>query len=261
MKIWMMTDLEGTAGVVDFESQVFATGKYYEEAKSLLTHEVNAGVEGALSAGATDILVIDGHGTGGINYKELHPAGRVFLGRPVSPCWLLDDTFSAAFLIAHHAMAGIETGNLNHTYSSRTVANMWLNGEKIGEIGMLIILAGCFNVPVVLITGDRAACEEARTYVPGIEMAIVKEGINRTAAICLSKEAARELIKEKAKKALERIDEIKPYKIDGPFELVTEYVSSVTAWAVSQEWGVEKIDSKTIKIKADNFLNLLKKSK
>ncbi|HIE44394.1 MAG TPA: hypothetical protein EYP78_06345, partial [Candidatus Omnitrophica bacterium] len=169
------------------------------------------------------------------------------------------ETFSAVFLVGFHAMAGIETGNLNHTYCSRTVANMWLNGEKIGEIGMEIIMAGYFDVPVVLITGDRAACEEASSYIPNIEMAVVKEGINRTGAICLSKETARELIKEKAKKALKRRDEIKPYKINGPFELVTEYVSSDTASAVSQRWGVEKIDSKTIKIKADNFLDLLKK--
>lgn len=259
MKIWMMTDLEGVSGVVDFESQAYPAGKYYGESKHLLTQEINAAVDGALSAGATDILVLDGHGAGGIEYKELHPAAKVFSGRPVSPCWLLDETFSAVFLLGHHAMAGVENGNLNHTYDSKSIANMWLNGKKIGEIGMEIILAGCFGVPVVLITGDRAACEEARTYIPNIEMAVVKEGINRTAAVCLSKENSRQLIKEKAKKALDKIDEVKPDKIDGPFELVAEYISSATAWGVSQKWGVEKIDSKTIKIRADNFLDLLKK--
>jgi len=256
-KIWMMTDLEGVSGVVDFESQNIPAGKYFEESKSLLTGEVNAAVEGVLSAGAADILVLDGHGYGGINYKELHTAAKVFLGRPVPHSWLLDETYSAVFLLGHHAMAGVEKGNLNHTYCSKSIANKWLNGEKIGEIGMEIILAGYFNVPVVLITGDRAACEEAKSYIPNIEMAMVKEGISRTSAVCLSREASRQLIKEKAKNAMEKIDKIKPYKINGPFELVKEYFFSDRARFVSQRRKGEKIDSKTIKIKADNFLELL----
>lgn len=259
MKIYIMTDLEGVAGVVDFESQTYSSGKYYEEAKSLLTQEVNAAIEGSLLAGAEEILVIDGHGPGGIKYEQLHPKAKISLGRPVSPFLLLDESFLAVFLIAHHAMSGVEDGNLSHTYNSRSIANMWLNGKKIGEIGMQIILAGYSKIPVVLVSGDRAACEETRSYIPNIEVAIVKEGINRTAAICLSKESSRDLIKERAKRALERKSEIKPYRLNGPFELVTEYISSATAWAASQRYDVEKIDSKTIKIKADNFLDLLRK--
>lgn len=259
MKIWIMTDIEGVAGVVDFESQGYSTGKYYEDAKHLLTCEVNAAVEGALKAGAKDVLVVDGHGPGGITYEDLHPGARVFLGRPVPSDWLLDKTFSAAFLLAHHAMAGVEKGNLNHTYSSKTIANMWLNGDKIGEIGVNIMLAGCSNVPVVLVTGDSAACEEAKSYVPNIGVAVVKEGVSRTSAICLSKEASRQLIKEEAKKALERKSKIKPYKTKGPFEMVIEYISTSDAFMMSEKFGVDKVDSKTVKIKADKFLDLLNK--
>ncbi|TKJ47695.1 hypothetical protein CEE34_02375 [Candidatus Aerophobetes bacterium Ae_b3a] len=260
MKVYIMTDLEGVAGVFDFESQAYPNGRYYEESRSLLTQEVNAAIEGSLLAGAEEILVIDGHGYGGIKYEELHSKAKVFLGKPVpKPFCFLDESFAAVFLIGHHAMSGVEDGNLNHTYCPTSIANMWLNGKKIGEIGILIILAGCFNVPVLLITGDRAACEEARSYIPNIEVAIVKEGINRTAAICLSKESSRGLIAEKAKKALQRKNEIEPYYLKGPFELVTEYTSSALAWAAYQRYGVEKVDSKTTKIKADNILDLAKK--
>lgn len=76
MKIWIMTDLEGVAGVVDFESQAYPAGKYYGESKHLLTQEINSAVDGALSAGATNILVLDGHGAGGIDYKELPPGSK-----------------------------------------------------------------------------------------------------------------------------------------------------------------------------------------
>ena len=85
MKVIMMTDLEGVAGVVSFTAQSYGEAKYYEGAKKLLTAEVNAAVDGLLSAGATDILVNDGHGPGGIVFEELHRAAKLMHGRPLAP--------------------------------------------------------------------------------------------------------------------------------------------------------------------------------
>ena len=158
MKIYIMTDLEGVAGVVDFESQTYDTGKYYEKAKELLTAEVNAAVEGAMRAGATEILVCDGHGQGGIVPELIHPSAKLLHGRPIGRFWEIDSSkWDACFLLAHHAMNGTPDGNLNHTYSSKTIVKMLLNGTPIGEIGMNIYLAGWFGIPAVLITGDEAA--------------------------------------------------------------------------------------------------------
>jgi len=260
MKIYIMTDLEGVAGVVDFESQTYDTGKYYEKAKELLTAEVNAAVEGAMRAGATEILVCDGHGQGGIVPELIHPSAKLLHGRPLGKFWELDNgKWDAVFLLGHHSINGTPDGNLNHTYSSRTIVKMLLNGEPAGEIGINIYLAGWFGIPAVLITGDEAACREAKQYVPDIEAVAVKKGINRTAAITLSPVKAREKIKEGAYRAAQRIGEIKPVKLEGECELIIEYLSSADAFSHSKRPYIEPVDGRTVKIKGKNFLEMFER--
>ena len=249
MKIYILTDLEGAAGVVDFKSQGYADGKYYEQAKHLLTQEINASCEAAVAAGADEIIVLDGHGPGGIIYEEIHPEAKLIMGRPLGErTFCIDESFDALFLLAHHSMVGTEKGNLAHSYSSQTVKNMWLNGEKIGEVGVNVYIAGFFGIPVPLVTGDRAGCLEAQRYVPNIEMAVVKEGLTRTAALCLSPQKARDLIREKTKRALERLSEIKPVPPPkGPYEFVTEYISAETAEGRAKSPDIEMVNAHNVK--------------
>lgn len=134
MKILILTDLEGVAGVVDFESQAYPTGRYYEQAKELLTEEVNSSCEGAFEAEAEEILVIDGQGAGGIIPWKIRPKAHLLHGRPRSKFWEFDKNRDAMFLLAHHATNGTEDGNSNHTYSDTNIVNMSLNGERIGEV-------------------------------------------------------------------------------------------------------------------------------
>lgn len=258
MKLYIMTDLEGVAGVVDFEDTK-PTGKYYEKAKELLTEEVNAAVEGATQAGVKDVLVVDGHGPGGIVPEKIHQRAKLLHGRPIPKLWYKEKGCDLAFLLAHHSMNGTENGNLNHSYSSAEVVNMYLNGQKIGEIGMEIYSFGEFNIPVVFVSGDETACLEAEKYVPGIEKAIVKWGINRTCAISLSPIEARRLIKEKAMSAVEKKNTIKPVKFVGEAEFVVEFISSTTAYTYLKRPFVEKIDATTIRIKGSSFLDMWEK--
>ncbi|HPP30768.1 MAG TPA: M55 family metallopeptidase [bacterium] len=257
MRIHIMTDLEGVAGVVDFETQTENSGRYYEKAKELLTAEVNAAVEGAMRAGATEVLVCDGHGAGGIIPELIHPSAKLFHGGPLGKFWGIDNgKWDAFFLLAHHSMNGTPDGNLNHTYSSKVVVRMLLNGKPIGEIGMNIYLAGWFGVPTVLITGDEAACREAKQYVPDIETVAVKKGINRTAAITLSPVKAREKIKEGAYRAVQRTGEIKPVKLEGECELIIEYLSSANAFDHAKRPYVELMDGTSVRIKGKNFIEM-----
>jgi D-amino peptidase len=257
MKIYIMTDLEGVAGVVDFESQTYATGKYFEKAKELLTEEVNASAQGAIEAGAKEILVVDGHGYGGILPENIHPGIKLLHGRPIPKLCAIDtEKWDVMFLLAHHAMNGVKDGNLNHSYSSRDVVEMRLNGNPIGEIGMNIYLAGWFGIPCLLITGDEAACREGESYVPGIEKAVVKWGINRTCAISLSPVRARQVVKESSYKVLKRIKEFSPVKLKGRCELVIEYISSSQAFTHAQKSYTELIDGRTVRIRGKNFIDL-----
>jgi D-amino peptidase len=81
MRVFMMTDLEGVAGVVTFDDHTYTTGKYYENSRSLLTGEINAAIDGLLAAGVDDVIVRDGHGSGGIVFEELHPAAKIMILR------------------------------------------------------------------------------------------------------------------------------------------------------------------------------------
>ena len=258
-KIYIMTDLEGVAGVVDFKSQTYSDGKYFEKAKELLTEEINACCEGLKEMGVDEILVCDAHGYGGILPEKIHKEAKLLHGRPFPYLLWIDKGWDAVFLLAHHSMNGTENGNLNHTFQSQRIVKMKLNGEEIGEIGFEIYLAGHFNIPVVFISGDEAACKEAEKYVPEIEKAVVKWGINRTCAISLSPFKAREVIKEKAKKAIEKINKIKPVKIEGECELVIEYLSSSDAFSKLRAEYVEKIDARTIKIKGKNIIEVYRR--
>lgn len=259
MKIYILTDLEGTAGVVDFESQAYQTGKYYEIAKELATEEINSACEGAFEAGANEIFVLDGHGPGGVIPEKIHPEAKLFHGRPLSKTFCLEKGWDAVFLIGYHAMNGTENGNLNHTYNSRDIVKMTMNGKDIGEIGMEMYLAGHFNIPVILISGDEAACNEASTYNPDIEKAIVKWGITRTSAISLSPLKARNGIKEKSKTAVKRISEMKPVRMQGKCELIIEFISSTNAFIWQNKQGIETLNARTIKISGDNFIDVWKR--
>lgn len=256
MNILILTDLEGVAGVIDFE-YTYPEGKYNHIAKVFLTEEVNACCLGCIDANVREILVIDGHGSGAILPERLNKSAKLFHGRPGPKFWFFDRGWDGIILLAHHSMNGTENGNLNHTYSSKTIVNMWLNGEKIGEIGIEIYLAGWFGIPVILITGDEAAAREAEKYVPNIEKAITKWGFTRTSAISLSPAKSRELIKEKTIKAIRRINEIKPVKVDGECEIVTEFLSTSDALRVSQRAYIQLVEPTKVRVKGKNFIEVI----
>ncbi|HOK55941.1 MAG TPA: M55 family metallopeptidase [bacterium] len=258
MKIIIITDLEGVAGVVDFETQALSGSKYYETAKELATEEVNATCEACIEKDVDEILVIDGHGPGGIIPEKIHKEVKLLHGRPVPTFWELDKKWDGLILLGYHSMNGTEKGNLNHTYTLEIV-NMWLNGEKIGEIGMKIYLAGWFGIPTILISGDEAAVKEAEKYVSNIEKCIVKWGITKTSAISLSPLKAREIIKDKTKRALERIKEIKPVKLEGKCEIVIEYLSTADAFNRGEKSDAELIEPTKVRIKGENFIDVWKK--
>lgn len=256
MKLYILTDIEGVAGVANFEDYSYGTGRFYPQSRHLLTEEVNAAVEGALAAGADEVLVLDGHGCGAINVEELHPEALLLHGSGYPTTCGLDETFDAMFFVGQHAMANAERAGLAHSYSSRTVEEMRLNGELIGEFGMRTLLAGLLGVPVVLVTGDQATAEEARRYVPEIEAVVVKQSLNLTSAITLSPRKARLLIREGAERALRRRAEIRPYRVEGPYELSIRYQAVEHAARKAQTPGWERVDPFTVRKVAADFMEI-----
>lgn len=235
MKIYILTDIEGVAGVVDWEHGSPA-GRYYDRSKRLLTQEVNAAIEGALEAGATEVVVWDGHGPGGMDPELLHPAAKILFGRGFPKGLGLDASFDALFFVGQHAMNLTPDANLCHSYNSRGVHRMLLNGQEIGELGMRVILAGYFGVPVALVTGDDKTCAEARAMLEDVETVAVKQSTGRQSALCLSPAQAREAIKAGAKRALGRLADFKPYLPPGPYEFVVEHYDKTGRDPEDRSW-------------------------
>ena len=183
MNVMVMTDQEGVAGVLSSTDYARPGCRYYELARELTTLETNAAIEGALQAGATFALVVDGHGPGSIDQTLLHPAARLMAGRPLPPGFPFPIGFplDLAISIGQHAKANTNGGHLAHT-GSFGVEELTINGLSIGETGRSFLLAGIFGVPYVFLSGDTAACTEAEALVPGIATASVKDGLRRGSA-------------------------------------------------------------------------------
>ncbi len=262
MKVYMCTDLEGISGVVTFNDTGRDTGQAgprYEAARLLLTEDVNAAVQGALDGGASDIIVNDGHG-GGSHFvmDKLHPDARYYCGRGRVPGKNreLIEWADVLMLVGFHAMSGTANALLDHTQSSKTWHRYFVNGVETGEIGQAAIRAGHFNVPVVCVTGDSAAVEEARRFLGDIETVAVKEGCSRQSAICLAPVKARQLIQTAAKRAMGLADKIKPYKIEVPAEIRLECAGSDYADSLEASGRWERVDGFTVRRQAATALDI-----
>ncbi|MEW6504756.1 MAG: M55 family metallopeptidase [Chloroflexota bacterium] len=207
MKILIATDMEGASGVVHFD-QTDPSHAEYARFRRLLTGDVNAAIQGAAAAGATEFIVADGHWNGSnILIEELDPRAQLFSGSP-TPWGMVDGVdqgVDAALFIGYHARAGTQNAILDHTWSSVRVFNVWLNGRLVGEFGLNAAVCGHFGVPVLMVSGDQAVCAEAAEWVNGIETAVVKNAAGQMSAQCLPLETARRVIRETAERAVRRM--------------------------------------------------------
>jgi len=262
MKVYMVTDLEGVAGVVSFDLQTGQDCKYYDAARRLLTAEVNAAVDGLLEAGVEEVIVWDGHGPGGIYFEDLHPAARLLHGRPMAPWKVRNEvtrTCDVCVIVGQHAMAGTAGGTLNHTQSSKVIDHIKLNGKCIGELGQIALYQGAMGQPVFFLTGDEAACREAEELIGGITTVAVKQGLSRTCAVTLSAAEARRRIREGAKLAVRRHKEkpVAPLVWPGPYVLEKRFFHTETADGAAQQPGAERVDSQTVRFTSDNVMDVI----
>lgn len=249
MRIYILTDLEGVGGVVN-DSQTMAGQPGYERAREWLTHDVNAAVEGAIEGGATDILVLDGHGANSacnLIYDRLHPGAHYIQGTPWTQyLQCLDESFDALYQVGAHAMAGTAGAVLEHTMSSLNWVGMQINGEPTGEIGLCAAVAGHFGVPFAMASGDDKACAEAAAISPGIECAVVKKGISRHCAEMYPMHVVAEHIRGAALAAVDKAKSLKPVQIKGPVEILIEYLRNDVVDGTRERDGVRKMGPREV---------------
>lgn len=258
MKIFISSDMEGTAGVVDW-TQVMSAGPRYEYYTDLLTNEINAAIEGAQAAGATEFLLNDSHSTMQ-NIKPGALAGRAgYLSGRFKPMYMmqgLDASFDAVFFVSYHGSMGSAGSVLSHTYFPSAFAEVTINGSVAGEAGINALVAQAYGVPVVLVTGDETTATETASFCPGIRSAIVKKSVSRFAAQGLHPEEACELIKEQARLAIEHLDSATPPTIELPATLEISFRSHDYAELASRISGVVRTGDLRATITDDDPLRL-----
>ncbi|HLN61224.1 MAG TPA: M55 family metallopeptidase [Symbiobacteriaceae bacterium] len=262
MRIFISCDMEGITGV--------AIGKHcnpsepeYQRFRKLMTRDVNAAIEGAASAGATEFLVVDSHGPmTNILIEELDPRAELISGSNKHFCQMegIDSSFDGAFFLGYHAREGGGDGVINHTVMGVAVTQLRCNGREIGETGLNAGLAGFYGVPVALISGDNVVAEEAREILGDVETAVVKQAINRHTARLLSVHNAQNAIREKAATAVYRMRDkaFQPLVVNGPVTFEIDFKTTDAAHMTTLFPSVKRLNSKTVSITAEDYPSAFK---
>jgi len=255
---FIVTDLEGTAGVTSFTGQTRPGARYLDRSRRLATAELNAAVESLVAAGVDDILVLDGHGCEGLWYEDVHPAVKLMHGRPHAPHSVIDpiiDRYEAGLIIGQHAMAGVRSGNMNHTQNSLLIDCIKINGTVIGEIAQWALYFGAAGMPFIFLSGETDACAEARKLIPQIETAAVKQGLARNSAISVSPVEARRLIGAGVARAVEahRVAPVPALVWAGPYVLEKRFFYTDAADAAADAPDAERIDGQTVRFRSHDI--------
>jgi len=219
MRVYVQTDLEGVAGVRNFDEWTRPDKRYYDLARELLTLELNAAIEGLFEGGATYVLVADSHGPGAVDITKLDPRVELMRWGWQAP-WphLLDEGFDYLVFVGQHAKSRTPLSNMAHTGNCGVLEES-INGVAVGEFGRFVMQASELGVRTIFATGEVALVQEAEALVPGIETVAVKRGLvpgrgdectaeqyraRNPGAIHSHPRKAQHLIEEGARKAMQR---------------------------------------------------------
>ena len=262
MRVYLSVDMEGITGVA-VGKHVQPAEKDYERFRRLMTKDANAAIEGALAAGATDVVVSDGHGPmTNVLIEELHPVARLISGsnKLLGQLEGIDKGFDAAFFVGYHLREGGGDGILNHTFIGRIVYEIRVNGEPADEALVNAGLAGACGVPVALVTGDSALCKEAQAHLPGVIVAPIKEALDQFTGLSLTPEKAHALIRQRAQEALEavRAKRISPYHAKSPVTFEVDFKRTAPAHMATVFPGVTRRGPRTIAVTDADYVRAFK---
>jgi D-amino peptidase len=260
MKIYISADMEGVVGVVTNE-QLGPQGFEYQRFREFMTQEVNAAIEAAFAAGATEIVVSDSHGNGQNLLIEKLPRNVLLVRswpRPLMMMQGIDETFAGAIFIGYHSGTTNPQGVRAHTISSARLADVQLQGVSVSEAGLNAAIAGHFNVPVIMVSGDDVVVKETTALLGDVEGAVVKWASGFHSAQTLMPKASYQLIREKVKKAISRIKQFKPYKLKAPIRLDVRFKNYRPSELLAYLSIVERTDAHSIRFTGKDMIEVSK---
>jgi D-amino peptidase len=272
VKIFILWDMEGTSGLFTRE-QVW----YWEEGvreqvaaegRDLLIADVNAASTAALAAGADELIVCDTHhGGGNLQLEKMLSDPRItYLFRSVGlqdgkRRWLpgLDHAVDYLMLPGHHAKAGTPGAFLPHAWSLDW-ADVRINGQSVGELGIEACFAGHWDVPLILVQGDEAACAEANDQFPDATTACVKRALSHDLCTGPDPESARRLTAAKVAEAIGKAGASKPapYKPSLPMTVTIRMTTPEAAQKAQRRPGVRLVDEHTVEAQVERHCDVVK---
>jgi D-amino peptidase len=259
MKVFISADIEGTAGIADWD-ETLRTHSDWIEFRTLMTEEVVAACDGARAAGATEVVIKDAHDSARNLIVERLPAFarviRGWSGHPDAMMFGLDRNFSAAIYTGYHSKAGTEDNPLAHTSNLR-ISRLMLNGEIASEFTLNALCAALYDVPSALIAGDAGICADARAMIPGIGTVETLRGFG-PASDSISPARSRELIREGVEAALNRDLRANIPPVAGPYEVVIEFNTPVDAYRGSWYPGAKTHGPRAVGFASDDFFEILR---
>jgi D-amino peptidase len=264
MKVFISADMEGATGVVH-RDQLMPEGKTWESARRLMTADVNAAITGILRAEpGAEVIVADAHGVmRNLLIEDLHESAMLLSGpssfenRPLGMVQGIEHGCDLAFFTGYHSRAGTPGGLLAHTWSSRTIANVRLNGKIAGETALNAAIVGHWDIPVGLVSGAHELEPEAQADIPeGFVYVSTKTSYGFTAALCLPPAKTAKLLADGATEAVRRFKagELKPHKPDLPVTIEVEFHRREMAARAAEMPNTERTDERRVATTADTVL-------
>jgi D-amino peptidase len=250
-------DMEGISGIDDYRQILSGYREFEKDGRIQITEDVNAAVRGAKAAGATEIRVVDDHGSGGPSANiiperlekgvKLHQEPDIWERMSKA----IDESISAAFLIGFHAMADVKDGFITHTITLEP--RIKINGKPAGETALAALKLGEHDIPVVMASGDQALVREATELLPRIETAQVKTSMNRRTTKCLPPKEARELIEKAATRAILKIGQTKPLRMKKPYKIEISFPTKEHAESAEIIPRTKRTGNTSLMYVAENF--------
>lgn len=258
LKIYISADMEGVVGAVTGD-QLSPGGFEYERFRKIMTAEVNAAIDAARAAGATEFVISDSHGNGqNLLIEELPDDVTVIRSWPreLSMMAGIDETFDGVIFLGYHASTANTRGVRAHTMSSANITSLRLNGIEMTEGSMAAAAAGHFGVPVIMVSGDDVAVAENQVLIGNIEGAVVKWAKGFHSAETLTPEAGYEVIRTRTKSAIDRINQFEPYVLETPIELELTLKHYQPVELLGYLKNVERVNSHTIRYVGDDIIEI-----
>jgi D-amino peptidase len=261
MKVWISIDMEGVAGIVDWEQCRPGSGAPYALGCELLQDEVNAAIGGAIEGGATEVVINDSHSRmANLDPRKIAGGAQYISGRH-KPRYMmqgLDETFAAAFFVGYHGSISGKPSTMSHTYNPEVFSGAKLNGVYVGESGINALVAEHYRVPIAFVSGDEVTWEETAPFARGGVNVVTKHSITRASARNLHPNESCRLIRNGARSAMEKVaaGTVETPGIDRPALLDLEFQTSDMAEVATWARGATRTAEREVRIEGSELLDI-----